>query len=101
MSFSHLFYRTPQRQLLGELIFERRSSETFLLGQPFSFSPGVRNGESEVTVLRLVQEWVDRRPNQVLAARSIFSVGLDALGVTTSPRDLPDGQFFTWLGQFQ
>jgi hemolysin activation/secretion protein len=101
VSFSHPFYRTPQRQLLGELIFERRSSETFLLGQPFSFSPGVRNGESEVTVLRLVQEWVDRRPNQVLAARSIFSVGLDALGATTSPRDLPDGQFFAWLGQFQ
>jgi hemolysin activation/secretion protein len=44
---------------------------------------------------------VDRRPNQVLAARSIFSVGLDALGATTNPRDLPDGQFFAWLGQFQ
>jgi hemolysin activation/secretion protein len=101
VSLSHPFYRTPQRQLLGDLLLERRGSETFLLGQPFSFSPRVRNGESDVTVLRLVQEWVDRRPNQVLAARSTFSLGLDALGATTNPGDLPDGQFFAWLGQFQ
>lgn len=113
VSLSHPFYHTPQRQLLGELLLERRSSETFFFGgMPFCFfcsafanrllfSQSTQNGESDVTVLRLVQEWVDRRPNQVLAARSTFSLGLDALGATTNPRDLPDGQFFAWLGQFQ
>jgi hemolysin activation/secretion protein len=114
VSLSHPFYRTPQRQLLGELLLERRSSESFLAGASFAFyllpflpflpfpsTPITRDGENDVTVLRLVQEWVDRRPNQVLAARSTFSVGLDALGATTNPRNLPDGQFFAWLGQFQ
>jgi Hemolysin activation/secretion protein len=98
---SHLFYRTPQKHLTGTLTFERRHSETTLLSEPFSFSPGVRNGKSDVTVLRFGQEWVDRGPDQVIAARSIFSVGIDALGATINPSPLPDGRFFTWLGQFQ
>ncbi|MGH6635692.1 MAG: ShlB/FhaC/HecB family hemolysin secretion/activation protein [Gammaproteobacteria bacterium] len=67
VSLSHPIYRTPRRQLLTELVFERRQSETFLLGEPFAFSPGTEDGESDVTVLRLRQEWVDRSPNQVLA----------------------------------
>ena len=37
LSVSHPLYRTPRRQLLAELVFERRQSETFLLGEPFSF----------------------------------------------------------------
>jgi hemolysin activation/secretion protein len=28
-------------------------------------------------------------------------VGIDALGATINRSNLPDGQFFTWLGQFQ
>lgn len=83
---------------------ERRKSETFLLGRPFSFSDGVDDGVSRVTVLRLIADWVDRRENQVLAFRSTFSVGLDAFGATINKGTLdgePDGQFFAWLGQFQ
>jgi len=102
VSLSHPFYRTPKRQLLAELVFERRRSETFILGDtPFSFSPGPRDGKSDVTVLRLRQEWVDRSPNQVLALRSTLSVGLDALGATQNGGDIADGQFFAWLGQVQ
>ncbi|MGH8604710.1 MAG: ShlB/FhaC/HecB family hemolysin secretion/activation protein [Gammaproteobacteria bacterium] len=102
VSLSHPFYRTPRRQLLAELVFERRRSETFIFGDtPFSFSPGPRDGKSDVTVLRLRQEWVDRSPNQVLALRSTLSVGLDALGATQNSGDIPDGQFFAWLGQVQ
>jgi hemolysin activation/secretion protein len=36
-----------------------------------------------------------------MAARSRFSVGVDTLGATINDADLPDGQFFAWLGQFQ
>lgn len=42
-----------------------------------------------------------RTQNQVIAARSRFSVGIDALGATINRGDVPDGQFFAWLGQFQ
>ncbi|MGH8628610.1 MAG: ShlB/FhaC/HecB family hemolysin secretion/activation protein, partial [Gammaproteobacteria bacterium] len=51
LSVSHPLYRTPRRQLLTELVFERRRSETFLLGEPFSFSLGPQDGKSDVSVL--------------------------------------------------
>ena len=102
LSLGHPFYRTPRRQLLGELVFERRRSETFIFGDtPFSFSPGPRDGKSDVTVLRLRQEWVDRSLAHVFALRSTLSFGLDALGATQNGGDIPDGQFFAWLGQVQ
>jgi hemolysin activation/secretion protein len=80
---------------------ELRRSETFLLGHPFSFAPGVQDGVSKVTVLRGFQEWIYRDSVQVLALRSQLSLGLDALGATTNPAPLPDGQFLAWLGQLQ
>jgi hemolysin activation/secretion protein len=37
----------------------------------------------------------------VLAARSQFSLGIDAFDATTNSDNLPSGKFFAWLGQFQ
>ncbi|MEZ5575874.1 MAG: ShlB/FhaC/HecB family hemolysin secretion/activation protein [Candidatus Competibacteraceae bacterium] len=74
---------------------------SFLLGIPFSFAPGGESGQtSTLTVARFVQEWLDRRLNQVVAARSTFSIGLDAFGATIHGFE-PDGRFVAWLGQFQ
>lgn len=83
-----------------ELLLERRRNETFLLGRPFSFSPGVRSGVSEVSVLVFSQEWVRRSTDEVLALRSSLRFGLDALGATVNT-GLPDGRFFSWRGQGQ
>jgi hemolysin activation/secretion protein len=81
---------------------EHLRSETSLLGEPFSFSPGAQDGEAIDTALRLTAEWLYRTPTQVLAVRSRFSLGIDALDATINEdSDLPDGRFFTWLGQFQ
>ena len=76
-------------------------NKTFLLGEPFSFSPGTKDGESTVAALRLSQEWIYRTLTQVLAIRSRFSLGVDALGATDNPSEIPDSQFFSWLFQFQ
>jgi hemolysin activation/secretion protein len=97
----HPLYRTLNHEIALELTGERLKNETFLLGRPFSFSPGVHNGKAVVTALRFAQEWVGRSEVQVLAARSRFSFGLDALGSTTNTSSLPDSRFFAWLGQFQ
>jgi hemolysin activation/secretion protein len=98
----HPVYRTLRRELALALAVERLQSKTFLLGQPFSFSLGTRNGEATDTALRFSAEWLDRTPDQVIALRSRFSLGVDALGATINDNtDLPDGQFFAWLGQFQ
>ncbi len=94
-------YRTPHHEFAVSLVGERIYNKTFLLGEPFSFSPGARNGKSTVSALRLALEWTERTPTQVLAASSRFSVGIDALGATNNGGGRPDGQFFSWLGQLQ
>ena len=67
-----------------------------------AFSEGVEpDGKSSVTVLRFIQEWLSRSPDQVLAARSTFSLGIDAFDATINGGDAPDGRFFAWLGQLQ
>ena len=84
-----------------------RDSETTLLGETFEFSPGTDDGRSRVAVLRLGQELITRGPARALSVRSTFSLGLDTLSATTNGedrifgRDLPDGQFLSWLGQAQ
>jgi hemolysin activation/secretion protein len=98
---SHPVLHTPTRELRLGIAVERRSSETSLLGRPFSFSAGVVDGHSDVTVLRATQSWVERARDQVLAARSTFSFGVDAFGATINPGGIPDGRFFAWLGQIQ
>ncbi len=96
-------YRTLRDEVALELIGERESLRTTLLGRPFSLEPGAHGGESVVTALRFAQEWTHRTPEQVIAARSRFSLGIDALGATLSnhSNNIPDGRFFAWLGQFQ
>jgi hemolysin activation/secretion protein len=95
-------YRTPGTLVALELTGERSSDDTSVLGVPFSLEPGAVDGESVVTVLRFAQEFVQRSRMQVIAARSRFSLGLDALDSTIhDDEDLPDSQFFAWLAQFQ
>jgi hemolysin activation/secretion protein len=95
------FFRTLSREFAVALSAERQENQTFLLGEPFSFSLGARNGRSAVTALRLALEWTNRTQNQVFAARSRFSVGVDALHATMNKGDVPDGRFVAWLGQVQ
>jgi hemolysin activation/secretion protein len=72
-----------------------------LLGRRFSFTPGSRNGETDITAIRFSQDWVSRSLSQVFAARSTMSLGIDAFGATNNNDSVPDSQFFAWLGQFQ
>lgn len=93
-------YRTANRELALTLSFDRRESQTYLLGQPFTLSPGAVNGAEKMSVIRFAQEWVDRGPNHVLALRSTFSLGVDAMGVTDDGTDR-DATCWVWLGQCQ
>ncbi|MGF1529357.1 MAG: ShlB/FhaC/HecB family hemolysin secretion/activation protein [Candidatus Competibacterales bacterium] len=103
----HAVILTPQQRLSLGLRFDRRRSETEVLGEGFPFSLGVEDdGVSKVSVLRFSQDWLLRQINQVIAARSTFSVGLPIFDATTNNNDddvpdSPDGEFLAWLGQFQ
>lgn len=101
LSFRQPVSRSPESELALGVALDLRRSQTFLLDNiPFSFSEGPENGESKVTVIRFFQDWVDRGARRVLAARSQFSVGIDAFDATINNSGT-DGRFFVWLGQFQ
>ena len=90
--------------ITGEHLYNKTTSKiNDIPGQPFKFIPGSSDtGVSTVSALRFIQEYVHRTSTSVIAARSRFSVGLDVLSATTNNSDtLPDGQFFSWLGQVQ
>lgn len=115
VGLSQTIVRTPLRSIDVAVNLERRRSESFIEGQPFDFAPGAPDGRSDVSVIRLVGDLVDRAENRVFALRSTFSIGIDALGATRSTRlatgtdaagnprlsDTPDGRFLSWLGQTQ
>ncbi|MCF6204257.1 MAG: ShlB/FhaC/HecB family hemolysin secretion/activation protein [Methylococcaceae bacterium] len=106
ISLSQPFFRTPEQALTLSLAFEHRRSKTFINTNPFPFAAGVPvqgedKGESKLSVLRFSQDWLHRSQTQVIASRSTFNLGFDVLGATNNKGDTPDGQFFSWLGQFQ
>jgi len=93
--------RSPSSEFALSLGLDLRRSQTFILNDiPFSFSEGPDNGESKVSVIRFSQDWTNRSATRVLAARSQFSLGVNAFGATVNDTDT-DGRFFSWLGQFQ
>ncbi len=96
VSLRHPFYKTLATEFAAGLKFQKRHSETRLLGSPFSFpgSGADENGETDFNVWRFSQEWVNRSLTRVLAVYSNFSFG-DVDGGELG------GSFFLWLGQFQ
>lgn len=101
VSFRQPLYRRPTSEFALGLGFDLRRSQTFILDdEPFSFSEGPEDGESNVSVLRFFQDWVQQDAQTVLAARSQLSIGLDAFDATVNDIGT-DGRFVAWLGQFQ
>jgi hemolysin activation/secretion protein len=98
VSLNHPFINNTRNQLRIGLLLEKIDYETKLFGRPFSFSQGVEGGKSDLTVVRLSQEWISRSSTQVTAFSSVFSFGIDALGADNNE---PYTDFFMWLGQFQ
>ncbi len=112
-------YKTLNNTVAASLAADRKHSETFLLGRPFTLSLGALDGESTTFATRFALEWVNRSQVHVLALRSQFSLGLYAFGSTRAdPRnvggttsgagnvqgfepEIPDSKFFSWLGQAQ
>jgi hemolysin activation/secretion protein len=98
----HPIYRSPRQEFALAITGGYLQNESFLLNIPFDFGPGTEDGKAVTTVLRFSQEWTFRTRNQVVAARSRFNVGVDALDATTIENStIPDSKFVSWRGQFQ
>ncbi len=121
ISITHPLYKAPDREFSLGLMGEYRRSKSYLLDRGFSFESGVEDHENAVvSVLRCFQQYVSKSQKQVLAIRSTFSLGVDALNATVEHSDRqtqqlkgpdgeemsmsitsPNGKFLSWLGQFQ
>lgn len=95
---------TPIKRLLKTfsiaLSLQKRESETFLLGEPFSFSPGVEDGLSKVSLARLSFVWLQHLGQHSYSLGGTLSRGLDWWDATINSQ-APDGRFTSFLGQLQ
>ena len=94
-------FQSSQQELALGASFSYQQSQSQLLGENFPLSPGANDdGETTISALRFFQEWTKRNPQEVLAVRSQFNIGLGILGATQN-QELPDSNFFSWNGQGQ
>ncbi|MBK6660145.1 MAG: ShlB/FhaC/HecB family hemolysin secretion/activation protein [Proteobacteria bacterium] len=93
LGLSHTLWRDSGRRLQLGFNLVGKHSESTLLGQPFSFSPGVENGKADVRVARLGMTWRQSFARDSLSARAVWSAGIGALGATVHGDDAPDSQF--------
>ncbi|MBR8830128.1 MAG: Outer membrane protein assembly factor BamA [Chroococcopsis gigantea SAG 12.99] len=99
-AFRQPIIRKPTEEFALGLTLDLRHSQTYLDGEPFSFSGETDDGAARITVIRFSQDWVKRQPTSVIALRSQFSFGVGSLGATITDLGV-DGRFFSWIGQFQ
>ncbi|NOT86185.1 MAG: ShlB/FhaC/HecB family hemolysin secretion/activation protein [Methylococcaceae bacterium] len=99
---SHAFINTLKQHFSMGVMLAVRSNDTSGPLGSISFTKGTAEGHNQATVWRLFQDYTYRWERQVLALRSTFSVGMNALGATPEhkPSD-QDSEFFAWLGQGQ
>ncbi|MFM2314869.1 MAG: hypothetical protein RLZZ04_4145 [Cyanobacteriota bacterium] len=92
----------PNREFALGMSLSHTDSETFLMNDKFYLSRGANDdGETKISAVRLFQEFVNRNDKQVLAFRSQFSLGVDALNATINNDGEPDSTFISWRGQSQ
>ncbi|WP_223807436.1 ShlB/FhaC/HecB family hemolysin secretion/activation protein [Pseudanabaena sp. UWO311] len=102
LSIRQPILQTTSQDLALGLTFNQSQSQASLLGGaiPFPSLGSDENGQTKISALRFFQEYVQRSGEEVFAARSQVSFGLNAFGSTINPIS-PDSQFLAWRGQVQ
>ena len=101
LSYRQPIIETASEELALGLTLSREQSQTQILGENFPISLGANdNGETRLSVLRFFQEYTQRTPQQVLAFRSQFNLGVGLFDATVN-NQAPDGRYFSWRGQGQ
>lgn len=104
LSFRQPLSRSPREEFALSLGFSFQDGQTFVfndLPTPFGIGPDA-NGVSRTSVIKFGQDYVRRDPGGAWSLRSQFSIGTGLFDATENPGSaIPDGQFFSWLGQVQ
>lgn len=102
IDFRQPFIRSPREEFALSLGFAWQDSQTFIDGDPEPFGIGPdSDGRSQTRILRFGQDYVRRDVGGAWVVRSQLRFGFDWFDATQNSGDDPDGQFFSWLGQFQ
>jgi hemolysin activation/secretion protein len=100
-----LLQTTAQELAIGVTLAHRETNTGYLLaivGERVAYpAPGAdQNGTTRITAARFFQDYTSRDTQQVFAARSQLSIGINALGATFTASS-PHSNFVTWRGQAQ
>jgi len=100
LSYRQPLVRSPRQEFALSLGFTYQNGQTFLSDRPTPFQIGPdANGVSRTSVFKFGQDYVHRDPRGAWGLRSLFSLGTGLFDATTNSGNIPDGQFFAWLGQ--
>ena len=102
ISFRQPLTRSPIQEFAVSLGFSYQTNQTFLKGEgyPFGFGPDP-SGMSKTSVIKFGQDYLRRDPQGAWALRSQFNFGTGLFDATVNTPPIPDGLFFSWLGQAQ
>ncbi len=102
LNYRQPLFKNPREELALSLGFAYEDGQTFLLDQPtgFGFGPD-EEGVSRTSIINFAQEYLSRNESGVWSLRSQFNFGISIFDTTTNQAPIPDGQFFSWLGQIQ
>jgi hemolysin activation/secretion protein len=96
ISYRQPLVRNLQEEFAISVGFRYQDGETLGLGRPDLF------GNSRTSVIKLDQDYVHRDPDGLWFFQSQFNFGTGLFNATQqSDASLPDGSFFSWLGQGQ
>ncbi len=101
--FRQPLVRTTREELALSAGFSYQDGQTFVFDRlPFGFGIGPdEDGVSRTSVFKFGQDYVRRDPQGAWSLRSELSFGTNLFDATTNEGSIPDGQFFSWLGQVQ
>lgn len=101
--YRHPLIRSYSNEFALSVGFTYQNGQTFVFNDtPFPFGIGPdAEGVSRTSVVKFTQEYIHRGEYVTWAVRSQFNFGTGLFGATSNPDPIPDGKFFSWLGQAQ
>ncbi|BAT56121.1 polypeptide-transport-associated domain-containing protein [Nostoc sp. NIES-3756] len=102
ISFRQPLVRSLRHEFALSLGFTVQNGQTFTFAgpTPFGFGPD-EDGNSRTRIIKFTQDYLRRDTQGAWLFRSLFSFGIDAFDATKNVDPIPDGDFFSWLGQIQ
>jgi hemolysin activation/secretion protein len=103
LTYRQPLWRSPRQEFALSFGFAYQNGQTFSFNSiptPFGIGPDA-DGFSRTSIFKFGQEYIRRDVKGAWSARSLFSLGTGLFKATRNSGDIPDGQFFSWLGQVQ